>query len=993
MSDQAGLPPPSWNATARDYPQLTLPEAFEQQVARTPDAPALRFRDEALTYRELNDRADALALELAALGAGPGGLVAVCMERSIEMVIALYGILKAGAAYVPIDPEYPADRVAFMLEDTDAPILLTQRAVAGTLGQGRARVIALDDPGRETAPARTAPVSTAEAPQKPGLDDLAYVIYTSGSTGKPKGAMNAHRGISNRIHWMQDAFGLGPDDRVLQKTPFSFDVSVWEFFWPLLFGAELVIAEPGGHRDTSYLTRVIREQGITTIHFVPSMLQLFLEDPRASECTSLRRVICSGEALPKAVQDRTFARLPGAELHNLYGPTEAAVDVTWWGCDPRSSLSFVPIGKPVANTQMYVVDDEFKPVAIGTAGELIIGGIQVGRGYLNRPDLTAERFVEDPFSGRPGARLYRTGDLARYLPDGNIEFLGRNDFQVKIRGFRVELGEIEAALEAVDGVRQAIVVSRQRPSGDVELVAYVSSRGDGAPSIEALRSRLLERLPAYMVPTTFVAIDQFPLSPNGKVDRKALPEPSRARPELGTAFVLPRSRLERHVAEKWRQVLDLDSVGVHDRFFELGGTSLQAARFVNEMQTDLGESIFVVTLFGAPSVAEYAKFLQEQYPAAVARLVGEGDAPAVRRGPAGPITEADVARLQAAVPVLDEGPRDAGDKNPPAIFILSPPRSGTTLLRIMLAGHRELFSASELQLLGFATLRERAAAYTGRFSGWLDGLIRTVMDVEGLGPDAAKAAIQAATDADLTTKAFYRRLQDEVSPRILVDKSPSYALDPATLRKAEADFDRPLYIHLVRHPIPMIDSFERHHMQQVLYLRDQPFSPRQLAELVWTVSHRTILDFLEGVPAGRQVRLQFERLVTDPAAEMERLSRGLGLAFDPGVLQPYEQVDSKMVDGVYPESAPMGDPNFLARGRIDPSMAATSVDGGGSVALGAPTLEVAASLGYTLAAEAGPTNGSSNGAAPTGAPDRRHRLDALARQRELRRAGRVTNAG
>ncbi len=966
--DRTGLPPADWNSTARDYPDLCLHEAFEQQVGRTPDATALRFRDQTLTYQELDDRAERLAGDLRELGAGPGTLTAVCMERSLEMVVALYGILKAGSAYVPIDPEYPEERVSFMLGDTDAPILLTQRALAGRFGGSRAHVVALDDVSDTVARA----MPRAEPAPRATLDDLAYVIYTSGSTGQPKGAMNTHRAISNRIYWMQEAFGLTPADRVLQKTPFSFDVSVWEFFWPLLFGAELVIAEPGGHRDSGYLTQVITEHGITTLHFVPSMLQLFLEDPRASACTSLKRVICSGEALPKAVQDRFFGRLD-AELHNLYGPTEAAVDVTWWACDRRSELSFVPIGKAIANTQIHILDDDLRPTPIGTAGELHIGGVQVARGYLNRPELTAERFIVDPFSVTPGARLYKTGDLSRFMPDGNIEFLGRSDFQVKIRGFRVELGEIEAALEAIDGVRQAIVVARERSGGDLELVGYVSS--GGGPTTDDLKAALLARLPAYMVPTTFVSIERFPLSPNGKVDRKALPPPPRVRPELGTPYAPPRSKLERLVADKWQRILEVDAVGVHDRFFELGGTSLQAARFVNELQTELGESIFVISLFGAPSVAEYATFLQRQYPAALARVLGAEHVLSGAASSAAPITEADVARLRSLVPVLQASRSADGAKNPPAIFILSPPRSGTTLLRIMLAGHRDLFSASELQLLGFETMQERAAAYTGKFSGWLDGAIRTIMAVEGLGADEAKAAIQAAEAEGRTTKEFYRRLQDAVRPRILVDKSPSYALDLAALRKAEDDFDGALYVHLVRQPGPMIDSFERHHMEQILYLEEHPFGPRQLAELVWTLSHRTILDFLAEVPRERWFRLQFEELVTDPAGQMEAMCRALGLAFDPAILEPYQQLDDKMVDGVYPESAPMGDPGFLAHGRIDPSAAAPRNGSGPAVALGAPTLEVAASLGYDLA-----RNGSGD------RPDRR---EALARQRELRRAGRT----
>ena len=606
------MPDPAWNATERDYPSVLLHEAFRAQVAGTPSAPAVRFRDEALTYEQLDQRVDDLAHRLVALGVSPGSLVAVCMERSVEMVVALHAILRSGGAYVPIDPEYPAERVAFMLEELDEPILLTQQRLADRFSDAGTRVVPIDLPMDEAA----GPVATTLPRVSP--DDLAYAIYTSGSTGRPKGALNTHRAIANRLYWMQDAYGLTPADKVLQKTPFSFDVSVWEFFWPLMFGAELVVAEPGGHRDSGYLARSIIEHGITTIHFVPSMLQLFLEDPRAGDCVSLRRVICSGEALPRALQDRFFARLD-AELHNLYGPTEAAVDVSAWACDPGSPLPFVPIGKPITNTQLHILDEDMRPIPVGSVGELHIGGIQVGQGYLKRPELTAERFVPDPF--RAGGRLYKTGDLARHLPDGNIEFLGRSDFQVKIRGFRVELGEIESALESFDGVRGAVVVANERSDGDRELVAYVAHpEGDGLP-IDELRAFLGGRLPEYMVPTIFMTVERFPLSANGKVDRKALPAPTRIRPQLGTPYVAPRTEFERVIAEMWRRILGLDRIGIHDRFFELGGTSLQGARFVNQMQTELGETIFAVTLFGAPSVAEYAALLERQFPAAVARLL------------------------------------------------------------------------------------------------------------------------------------------------------------------------------------------------------------------------------------------------------------------------------------------------------------------------------------------------------------------------------------
>ncbi len=652
------------------------------------------------------------------------------------------------------------------------------------------------------------------------------------------------------------------------------------------------------------------------------------------------------------------------------------MDVTAWACDPGSPLAFVPIGTPVANTQMHVLDDEMRPLPIGTAGELYIGGVQVGRGYLGRPELTAERFVADPF--RPGGTLYRTGDLARYLPDGNIEFLGRSDFQVKIRGFRVELGEIEAALEEIEGVRQTVVVAHERADGDLELVAYVSHPQTEAMATEELRTRLAERLPDYMIPTLFIPIERFTLTPNGKIDRQALPTPVRVRPEMDVSFVPPRNELERLIEERWSAILGLSDIGVHDRFFELGGTSLQAARFVNQMQSELDESIFVVTLFSAPSVAEYAAFLENQYPAAVARLLGT-TGPVAGSTSDRPITEADLETFRSVVPLMGDGARAVDQPNPPVVLILSPPRSGTTLLRIMLAGHPDLFAASELQLLGFETMAERAAAYSGRFSNWLDGTVRTVMEIDSVEADQAKAAIAKAEADGLSTKQFYARLQAAVAPGILVDKSPSYALDPAVPRKAERDFLSPRYVHLVRDPRAMIDSFERHHMEQVLYLREHRFGSRQLAELVWTLSHRVVLDFLSEVPQERQHRLRYEDLVRDPAREMERLCDGLGLAFDPAIVNPYSGLETKMVDGVYAESAPMGDPGFLAHGRIDASLAEAPHEGQAGTQLGQPTSELATRFGYQDLAHA--------------PGDRRERRATLARQRDRRRRARGRDRG
>jgi amino acid adenylation domain-containing protein len=585
-----------WNRTERGYPRAaTVHGLFEEQVARMPEAVALRFEGRELTYRELNARANQLAHRLRALGVGPEVLVAVCLERSLDLVVGLLGVLKAGGAYVPLDPSYPPARLAFMLADAQAPVVLTQERLAATLPAHSAQVLCMD---------REAAALARESPHNPAAgvtaEHLAYVIYTSGSTGQPKGAMNAHRGVCNRLLWMQEAYQLTEADRVLQKTPFSFDVSVWEFFWPLLNGAVLVVAPPEIHADGVALRQLIRREDITTLHFVPSMLEVFLETPEVAQCDSIKRIICSGEALSARLQDDCLKQL-GVELHNLYGPTEAAIDVTHWTCQRGEDQHSVPIGRPVANTQLYVLDEHSQPVPIGVVGELYIGGVQVGRGYLNRPELTADRFVPDPF-GPQGARLYRTGDLARYRADGVVEFVGRADGQVKLRGFRIELGEIEAVLAQLPGVSQAAVVLRADFGSDPRLVAYLVPAGQ-APALDEVRRSLGERLPVFMVPSAFVVLEALPLTPSGKLDRRALPVPDAARSDHVGKFVAPRNAVEQMLAGIWLEVLGLDTVGVHDNFFQLGGHSLLATQLVSRVRDAFLVELPLASIFAAPTIA------------------------------------------------------------------------------------------------------------------------------------------------------------------------------------------------------------------------------------------------------------------------------------------------------------------------------------------------------------------------------------------------------
>ena len=575
-----------WNATARDYPRdVTLMSLFEDQVARTPDATALVYDGVELSYRELDHRANRLAHHLAARGVAPERPVGLFLERDIDMVVAIYATLKAGGAYMPLDPDYPSERIAFMIDESVPAVVLTQSHLEARLPETNAPTLVLDSSQVREALA----VESADAPApRAAPNNLAYIIYTSGSTGRPKGVMIEHEAICNRLFWMQEEYGLGPGDVVLQKTPFSFDVSVWEFFWPLQVGASLVVARPGGHRESAYLIDTIEHHGVTTMHFVPSMLEAFLDDRDVPRCSSLRRVFCSGEALPFSLQQRFFENLD-CELHNLYGPTEAAVDVTYWACQPDGAKRMVPIGRPVANTEIYILDEHLQPVPIGAHGELHIGGLQLARGYLNRPDLTEERFIPDPFSADPGARLYKTGDLCRYLPDGNIDYIGRIDFQVKIRGLRIELGEIETAiLDAVDAPIQTVVSTWSPAPADVRLVAYIAT-GPHEVDVDEVREKMCRRLPDYMIPQHFQLLREFPLTSSGKTDRKQLPTPELVSSDR--EIVPPASDEEQPLFEIWQETLARGPASRADNFFASGGHSLLAMKFTGRIEREFGVQV------------------------------------------------------------------------------------------------------------------------------------------------------------------------------------------------------------------------------------------------------------------------------------------------------------------------------------------------------------------------------------------------------------------
>ncbi|OZE93715.1 non-ribosomal peptide synthetase [Rhodococcus sp. 15-2388-1-1a] len=596
-----------WNATAHEVdPGATLVSLFETRVAASPESIATSFADDRVTYREFSERVNALARLLIAEGVGPETVVATAMRRSIDMLTGIYAVLAAGGAYVPVDPDLPAERIGYIL-DTAAPVVLltTEHDGAGLVTDAATILVDTVD----TTGLSTAPVTDAErtAPLRPA--DTAYVIFTSGSTGRPKGVAVSHEAIVNRLLWMQDEYRLTDQDKVLQKTPVTFDVSVWELFWPLQIGAELVIAVPDGHRDPAYLVSTVAERGITVAHFVPSLLAVFAAADGVSSCTGLRAVFASGEALPASVASALRAALPATELHNLYGPTEAAVDVTFHRVLPSDTVS-VPIGAPVWNTRVTVLDARLHPVPVGVPGELYLAGRQLARGYLGRPDLTADRFVADPH-GSVGSRMYRTGDLVRWNADGELEYLGRTDFQVKLRGLRIELGEIEAALTADPSVDQAVVLVRRTPSAGELLVGYVVPVAGETIDTAAVTTSVATLVPEYMVPAGLIVLDALPLGPNGKLDRRALPEP-----EFGSdaEFRTATTDTERVIAEVFADVLGLDTVGVDDSFFALGGDSIVSIQLVSRAKAR-GIQFGPRDVFERKTVAGLAE---------VAVIVGEG---------------------------------------------------------------------------------------------------------------------------------------------------------------------------------------------------------------------------------------------------------------------------------------------------------------------------------------------------------------------------------
>ena len=957
-----------WRGPQAQFPvQSTIHAAFQARAVDRAQDIALHFETQDMRYGELEMHANRLSQRLHRLGVQRGERVGLCVERSLELVIGVLGILKAGAAYVPLDPAYPEDRLRYMAEDSGLRRVIVYRARPPV----DATLIDLADPSLADESAQ--PLLEPGAPE-----DIAYVIYTSGSTGRPKGVEVTHANVMRLFASTEALFGFGSRDVWSLFHSYAFDFSVWEIWGALLYGGKLVVVPSEVARSPEQFHELLCRQGVTVLNQTPSAFkQLITADAHLDGRGrfALKWVIFGGEALdPRSLLSWVERHgLDAPQLINMYGITETTVHVSFQrlGAEQLSEGASL-IGRALPDLSIDLVDRDGQPVPMGVGGEMLVGGAGLGRGYLHRPELTAERFVQTPLG-----RVYRSGDLARWRSDGRLEYLGRIDHQVKIRGFRIELGEIESALQGHSLVTEAHVEAKQEAAG-ARLIAYVASPVWQDPDLSpALRVHLKTSLPDYMVPAMIVPLERLPLTANGKLDRQRLAawlDQQASEPAGRVRSTPPQSDIEKRLAALWCEVLGLQQIGIDDNFFELGGDSIRGAILVNKIQQQLHCVVYVVALFEAPTVRQQIDYLRQHYGQAMAQLEGrEGTDEGLENQER--VGEADLRAFASLItPASPYLALSGARKNPPAVFVLSPPRSGSTLLRVLLGGHPALFSPPELELLGFDTLGQRRDICSGRDSFWLEGTLRAVMAARGIDADAAKTLMAEREDADMSVQAFYGELQSWVGQARLVDKSPSYALDEAVLDRAEAYFDGALYIHLHRHPYGMMSSFEEARLNQIFFRYPHALPVRRLAELIWLHSHRNIARFLQRIPAHRQMAISFESITAQPDASAQRLCDFLGIAYRSDMVDIYAgDKKSRMTDGIYQESKMLGDTKFHQHQKIDASVADRWREVYKTDFLGEPSWEMAQALGYERL----------NGAAPICPVPRANKLPLSFAQRRL----------
>ncbi|APF18147.1 amino acid adenylation domain protein [Caldithrix abyssi DSM 13497] len=1055
--------------------QKSIVGLFEEQAAKTADSIALRVKSEALTYAQLNAQANQFARYLLKKGLTKGQIMGVNADRSPEMIVAMLGVLKAGGVYLPLDPDYPLDRLEYMLQDSGAGLLVT-KGYFKNQPQALGEKIFLDEEW---------PAILNESPENLNVNleaqDVAYVIYTSGSTGQPKGVEVQHGPLANHCQDMKDYYQLTEDDNVLQFAALNFDASIEQILPPLISGATVCMRD-NEIWSAAQFAQKIKEYDLTVINpptaYWNQFVQELAKQPELLPENRIRLIIVGGDVFRlDTLQAWQKINLKGARLLNAYGPTETVITASTFAVPAQFEGRSVPIGRPRANREFYVIDPYGHPAPIGIPGELLIGGGNLAKGYLKRDDLTKERFVLNPLKPERG-RVYKTGDRVRFLADGNIEFLGRVDHQLKIRGFRIELGEIESILNELPGIKQAVVQAFDVERRDKTLVAYYEAEDGQELKQELLREKLRQFLPEYMIPALFIRLEKIPLTPAGKINRHALPRPDFSRIRSSAPFVAPRTESEEKLARIVREILNIEQVGVFDNFFELGGHSMMATQVVSKIQEEFGVNLPLRTFFEyptidgianqiaeaqleqespeelesllaeledlsdeevsklleegendesasmtqpeanpsiipprnevekyilelwkqvlqvdelsvtdnffarggddqkaqrfiqqliddfhhlpppgvllyAPTVEQFALFMQEYFSDFVEKKFGkvpplpqdcaEERWRAIANEPV--LTEEALERFKKIIVPLRVDSSTAPQKNKQAIFIFSPPRSGSTLLRVILQGHSRLFAPPEMDLLSFNFLKERHEFFEK--SGlllWNEAIPRTLMEVFHCDETEAQEIYDAYLRQNISTHEFYRRLQMKINPQLFVDKTPAYAIDLNILNRAEEEFENTLYIHLQRHPYATIYSFLEARLDQNFFKFEHPFTRRQLAELIWLVSHLNIINFLSQIPEQRKYVLKYEDLLQNPEREIRQLCQFLKLPFEPEMLEPYH--GDKMTSGMQKNRQMVGDYKFYLYRKIDPRAATRWKNFHHKDFLSEMSIEVARKLGY-----------------------------------------------
>ena len=906
-----------WEKTETLFPSnKCVHELFEEQVEINPDAIAVQCGESKLTFFELNIKANQVANFLRKMDVRPESYVGVRIERSIETISSILGIIKSGAVYVPLDPSYPKERIEWMLRDTQAKIIITTENIKDSLPQNVAKLICIDSDWETINNESDKNPVNLVCP-----DNLIYVIYTSGSTGRPKGVRVTHKNVVRLVKNTSYA-KLDSNQVFLQLAPIAFDASTLEIWGSLLNGAKLAIVS-SEKPSLSEISDAINKYDVTALWLTAGLFHAML-DEELDALLHVDQLLAGGDVLSVPHVRKLLEHSEENVLINGYGPTENTTFTCCYSMNKDSKiLKSVPIGRPISNTQTYILDKNLQQVPIGVSGELLIGGSGLARDYLNRPSLTAEKFIPNPFSKKPGTRLYKTGDLVRYLDDGTIEFLGRFDDQVKIRGFRIELGEIENILSGHHEIKDCAVVVHENLAHEKLLVAYLVSENSIFPSRDDLRNYLLQKLPEYMVPSVFMELDVLPISPNGKVDRKAMPVPDQARTDLEKTYIPPKTEVEKYLVNIWQDILGIKKIGIYDNFFELGGNSIQAAVLANRLQKEFNVTIQVRSVFLAPTVSEFSMYIDEYYSDLVLEKFGSDDISSVKLNEKIQISD-DIGKIdnkklnqfrKLIIPLPSRSVIQPEMRNKPAIFILSPPRSGSTLLRVMLAGNPNLFSPPELELLSFNTLQERKKELSKQYGLWLEATFRAIMELKNCSVDEAEKIMENLESLDVSVKEFYATLQEWMGDKILVDKTPTYPLDPNILDRAETDFVNTKYIHLARHPYASIYSFMEAKLDQNFFRQEHTFNRRELAELIWIVCHQNIQSFLQTIPNDRKYLIRFEDLISEPEYKLRELCEFLDIDFHSDMLKPYE--GKRMTKPVKENSQMVGDFKFYLRKRIE----------------------------------------------------------------------------